>query len=73
MSRNIDKSLYRDMLEDLETDDVCWIECPLEPNGKDKVCSCEVNYTTGQFYCHNCHRFGTTAELHQLQQNKFLL
>ena len=43
MGKTIDKELYReilrDMLEDLETDDVCWIECPLEADGKDKVCS----------------------------------
>lgn len=73
VSRPRKKLSCSDFIEDLNTDDVRWIECPLEPNGEDKVRSCEVNYTIGQFYCHNCHRFGTIAELHQLQQNKFLL
>lgn len=73
MSKLRKKSPCCDFKEDFSTDTIRWIECPLEPYGEDKVCSCEVNYTTSQFYCHNCHRFGTIAELHQLQQNKLFL
>lgn len=55
------------------SDNIHWIPCPLEPDGSDKIRSCEVNKTTNEFYCHNCHRFGTIAELYQLQQDKLLL
>lgn len=73
MSKPRKKLSCSDFIEDFSTDDIRWIPCPLEPDGEDVSCSCEVNYTTGQFYCHNCHRFGTIAELYELQQNKFLL
>lgn len=73
MSRPKKKLSCSDFVEDFSTDTIRWIPCPLEPDYEDVSCSCEVNYTTGQFYCHNCHRFGTIAELYELQQNKFLL
>lgn len=66
-------SNLNNIVKDSNTDDIRWIECPLELDGEDKIRSCEVNYTTGQFYCHNCHRFGAISELYQLKQNKYLL
>lgn len=72
MSKPRERSPYCDIMEDLCTDDIRWIVCPAEPVGEDKARSCEVNYTTGQFYCHNCKRYGNIAELYQLQQNKLL-
>lgn len=74
MSRPKKKLPSADFIKDfLNTDDIRLIPCPLEPDYEDVSCSCEVNYTTGQFYCHNCHRSGTIAELYQLQHDKFLL
>lgn len=73
VSRTRKKLSCCDFIEDFSTDDIRWIVCPAEPNGEDKIGSCEVNYTTGQFYFHNCHRFGTIDELYRLAENKLLL
>lgn len=72
MSRTRKRLYDYDFLEDFSTDDIRWIECPLEPHGTDKVKSCEVNRTTGQYYCHNCKDYGSIADLNRKSQNKLL-
>ena len=73
MSRTKHKYSYCDIIEDTCTDDIHFVICPLEPEGEDMIGSCEMNYTTGQYYCHNCKRYGPIAEIATLLQNKLLL
>lgn len=51
------------LIEDDFLDGIRWIECPFEPEGTDKIRSCEVNLTTGQYHCHNCKQFGYISSL----------
>ncbi len=37
--------------------------CPFETKDEDKVGSFEVNLTTGEYYCHNCHTQGNIEDL----------
>lgn len=39
-----------------------FITCPLEPEGCDKVQSFELNRSTGEYYCHNCHEYGNIRD-----------
>lgn len=68
-----ERSVYCDIMEDLDTDDIRFVICPLEAEGEDRIGSCEMNYTTGQYYCYNCKRYGRIADLDKLLQDKLLL
>lgn len=37
--------------------------CPFETKDEDKVGSLEVDLTTGEYYCHNCHIQGNIEDL----------